>query len=87
HTNIPLNKNILHPSPEEEKRKHKKKCLVQSSHSYFMDVKCPGYYKITTVSSYAQMVASSVGCSTVLCQPTAEKASLAEGCSFQRKQH
>nr|XP_048286746.1 40S ribosomal protein S27-like [Myodes glareolus] len=53
-----------------------------------MDVKCPGYYKITTVFSHAQtVVALSVGCSTVLCQPTGGKARLTEGCSFRRKQH
>ncbi|KAK1328062.1 hypothetical protein QTO34_012484 [Cnephaeus nilssonii] len=51
---MPLAKDILHPSPEEEKRKHKKKRLVQSPNSYFMDVKCPGCYKITTVFSHAQ---------------------------------
>ncbi|CAO2592703.1 40S ribosomal protein S27, partial [Lemmus lemmus] len=53
-------KDLLHPSPEEEKRKHKKKRLVQSPNSYFMDVKCPGCYKITTVFSHAQMVGSLV---------------------------
>ncbi|KAM7331635.1 hypothetical protein ACRRTK_008343 [Alexandromys fortis] len=42
------------PGAEEEKRKHKKKRLVQSPNSYFMDVKCPGCYKITTVFSHAQ---------------------------------
>ncbi|XP_054321187.2 small ribosomal subunit protein eS27-like [Pongo pygmaeus] len=78
---------LLHPSPEEEKRKHKKKRLVQSLNSYFMDVKCPGCYKITTVFSHAQMVVLCVGCSTVLCQPTGGKARLTEGCSFRRKQH
>lgn len=35
---------MLHPSPEEEKRRHKKKRLVQSPNSYFMDVKCPGMF-------------------------------------------
>ena len=39
---MPLAKDLLHRSPEEEKRKHKKKRLVQSPNSYFMDVKCPG---------------------------------------------
>lgn len=39
---IQLAKDLLHPSPEEEKRRHKKKRLVQSPNSYFMDVKCPG---------------------------------------------
>lgn len=65
----------------------KKKRLVQSPNSYFMDVKCPGCYKITTVFSHAQTVVLCVGCSTVLCQPTGGKARLTEGCSFRRKQH
>ncbi|CAO2643164.1 40S ribosomal protein S27 [Lemmus lemmus] len=72
---MPLAKDLLHPSPEEEKRKHKKKCLVQSPNSYF------------TVFSHAQTVVLCIGCSTVLCQPTGGKARLTEGCSFRRKQH
>ncbi|ELW70384.1 40S ribosomal protein S27 [Tupaia chinensis] len=47
---MPLAKDLLHPSPE-EKRKHTKKHLVQSRNSYFMDVKCPGCRKITTVAA------------------------------------
>ncbi|XP_029512303.2 small ribosomal subunit protein eS27-like isoform X1 [Oncorhynchus nerka] len=85
--NMPLAKDLLHPTSEEEKRSHKKKRLVQSPNSYFMDVKCPGCYKITTVFSHAQTVVLCVGCSTVLCQPTGGKARLTEGCSFRRKQH
>ncbi|XP_027630211.1 40S ribosomal protein S27-like [Tupaia chinensis] len=69
---MPLAKDLLHPSPEEEKRKHKKR-LVQSPNSYFLDVKCPGYYKITTIFSHIQMAVLCVGCSTVLCQPTGGK--------------
>uniref|UniRef100_A0A8C5XG09 40S ribosomal protein S27 n=1 Tax=Microcebus murinus TaxID=30608 RepID=A0A8C5XG09_MICMU len=84
---IPLAKDLLHPSFEEEKKKHKKKRLVQSPNSYFMDVKCPGCYKITTVFSHAQPVVLCEGCSTVLCQPTGGKARPTEGCSFRRKQH
>ncbi|XP_057633323.1 40S ribosomal protein S27-like [Chionomys nivalis] len=64
---MPLAKDLLHPSPEEEKRKYKKKHLVQSPNSYFMDVKCPGCYRITTV-------VLCIDCSTVLCQPTGRKA-------------
>uniref|UniRef100_A0A2K6V213 40S ribosomal protein S27 n=1 Tax=Saimiri boliviensis boliviensis TaxID=39432 RepID=A0A2K6V213_SAIBB len=71
---MPLAKDLLHPSPEEEKRKHKKKRQVQSPNSYFMDVKCPGCYNITTVFSHAQT-------------PTGRKARLTEGRSFRRKQH
>merc|ERR1712126_476192 len=53
---MPLAKDLLHPSIEEEKGKCKLKRLVQSPNSYFMDVKCPGCYKITTVFSHAQTV-------------------------------
>uniref|UniRef100_A0A674MP49 40S ribosomal protein S27 n=1 Tax=Takifugu rubripes TaxID=31033 RepID=A0A674MP49_TAKRU len=66
-------------SPRLERSRHKKKRLVQSPNSYFMDVKCPGCYKITTVFSHAQTVVLCVGCSTVLCQPTGGKARLTEG--------
>ncbi|KAA8591648.1 hypothetical protein FQN60_017022 [Etheostoma spectabile] len=76
---MPLAKDLLLPSSDVEKRRHKKKRLVQSPNSYFMDVKCPGCYKITTVFSHAQTVVLCVGCSTVLCQPTGGKARLTEG--------
>ncbi|KAF0045436.1 hypothetical protein F2P81_001965 [Scophthalmus maximus] len=79
-----LAKDLLHPSLEEEKRTHKKKRLVQCPNSYFMDVKCPGCYKITTVFSHAQTVVLCVGCSTVLCQPTGGKARLTEGCLLRQ---
>ncbi|XP_036075241.1 40S ribosomal protein S27-like [Rousettus aegyptiacus] len=81
---MPLAKDLLYPSLE-EKRKHRK-CLVQSPDFYFMDVKCPGCYNITTVFSHAQTVVSCVGCSTVLCQPTGGKVRLTEGYPFRRKQ-
>jgi small subunit ribosomal protein S27e len=74
-----LARDLLNPTPEEEKRKHKLKRLVQSPNSYFMDVKCPGCYKITTVFSHAQTVVLCVSCSTVLCQPTGGRARLTEG--------
>uniref|UniRef100_A0A674I3Q7 Uncharacterized protein n=1 Tax=Terrapene triunguis TaxID=2587831 RepID=A0A674I3Q7_9SAUR len=38
HFDVPLVKDLLHSSPEEEKWKHRKKRLVQSPNSYFMDV-------------------------------------------------
>merc|ERR1712096_587759 len=86
-TKMPLAKDLLHPHPVEEKRKHKLKRLVQHPNGYFMDVKCPGCYRITTVFSHAQTVVVCAGCSTVLCQPTGGRARLTEGCSFRRKQH
>ncbi|KAK6603479.1 40S ribosomal protein S27 [Botrytis cinerea] len=73
------------PSPAAEARKHKLKQLVPAPRSFFMDVKCPGCFTITTVFSHAQTVVICAGCSTVLCQPTGGKARLTEGCSFRRK--
>lgn len=62
-----------------------KQTLVPAPRSFFMDVKCPGCFTITTVFSHAQTVVICAGCSTVLCQPTGGKARLTEGCSFRRK--
>jgi small subunit ribosomal protein S27e len=80
-----LEKDLLHPNPAEERRRHKLKRLVQSPNSYFMDVKCPGCVNITTVFSHAQTVVICSACSTVLCQPTGGKVRLTEGCSFRKK--
>ncbi|KAI9745282.1 MAG: 40S ribosomal protein S27 [Claussenomyces sp. TS43310] len=76
---------LLNPTPAAEARKHKLKTLVPAPRSFFMDVKCPGCFTITTVFSHAQTVVICAGCSTVLCQPTGGKARLTEGCSFRRK--
>ncbi|CAI7574566.1 unnamed protein product [Penicillium pancosmium] len=76
---------LLNPTPQAEARKHKLKTLVPQPRSFFMDVKCPGCFTITTVFSHAQTVVICAGCSTVLCQPTGGKARLTEGCSFRRK--
>ncbi|XP_025774038.1 40S ribosomal protein S27-like [Puma concolor] len=82
--NKPFVKDLLYPSPE-EKRKGKKKRLVRGPNSYFMDMRYPGCYKITTIFNHTQTVALSVSCSTVLCQPTGRKARLTEGCSFRQQ--
>ena len=47
---------LLHPSAAAEKGKHKLKRLIQSPNSFFMDVKCPGCFHITTVFSHAQVI-------------------------------
>ncbi|KAH8929522.1 hypothetical protein BT69DRAFT_1184083, partial [Atractiella rhizophila] len=75
---------LLNPSLDAEKRKHKKKRLVQSPNSFFMDVKCPGCFNITTVFSHAQTVVLCGSCATVLCQPTGGKTRLTEGSFFSR---
>ena len=43
---MPLKVDLLNPSLDAQRRCHKKKRVVQSPNSYFMDVKCPGCYKI-----------------------------------------
>ncbi|KAF5850881.1 hypothetical protein GGP41_010554 [Bipolaris sorokiniana] len=75
----------LHKPSICEARKHKLKTLVPTPRSFFMDVKCPGCFTITTVFSHANTVVVCQGCSQVLCQPTGGKARLTEGCSFRRK--
>ena len=82
---MPLARDLLHPSPEAEASTNKLKRLVQSPNSYFMDVKCPGCFNITTVFSHAQSVVLCGSCNQVLCQPKGCKARLQEGCSFRKK--
>lgn len=72
---------LLNPTAQTTEKTHKLKRLVQSPNSYFMDVKCPGCFNITTVFSHAQTVVLCGSCSTVLCQPTGGKARLTEGLS------
>ncbi|EJT52522.1 40s ribosomal protein s27 [Trichosporon asahii var. asahii CBS 8904] len=76
---------LLHPSPEVEARTYKLKKIVPKPNSFFMDVKCPGCFQITTVFSHASTVVQCGSCATVLCQPSGGKAKLTEGCSFRRK--
>ena len=49
-------RDLLFPSSSDEKRKHKLKRLIQSPNSFFMDVKCPGCFHITTIFSHAQVI-------------------------------
>jgi small subunit ribosomal protein S27e len=82
---MPLAVDLLNPSAEAESKRHKLKRLVQSPNSYFMDVKCPGCFTISTVFSHAQTVVICSSCSSVLCQPTGGRARLTEGSSYRRK--
>ena len=76
---------LLNPSLEQEAHTHKLKRLVQSPNSFFMDIKCPGCFQITTVFSHAQTVVLCGNCNIMLCQPTGGKARLTEGCSYRKK--
>jgi small subunit ribosomal protein S27e len=48
-------RDLFHPSQAEEKTKHKLKRLIQTPNSFFMDVRCPGCFHITTIFSHAQV--------------------------------
>ena len=76
---------LLHPSPEDQRTSHKKSRLVQGPNSYFMDIKCPGCYSLTTAFSHAQAVITCEGCQTVLARPSGGKCKLTVGASFRRK--
>lgn len=52
---------LLNPSYDSEKSKHKLKRLVQTPNSYFMDVKCPGCFAVATIFSHAQTVVQCEG--------------------------
>ena len=52
---------LLNPSYENEKEKHKLKRLVQAPNSYFMDIRCPNCQAITTIFSHAQTIVNCEG--------------------------
>lgn len=76
---------LAYPAVRTERQKHKKRRLVQGPNSYFMDVKCPNCFAITTVYSHATSQVTCTGCTTMLVQPTGGKASITVGCSFRKK--
>ena len=51
-------KDLFLPSQSDEASKHKLKRLIQSPDSFFMDVKCPGCFHITTIFSHAQVASN-----------------------------
>ncbi|XP_050542555.1 40S ribosomal protein S27-like [Daktulosphaira vitifoliae] len=82
---MPLAKSILHPTVNDDQQCHKLKRLVPRPNSYFMDIKCPGCYKIKTVFSHIQNKVKCDSCMVVLSRPTGGKGKLSDGCSYRRK--
>lgn len=84
---MPLAIDLLKPSLSHQKRAHKKKRLVQSPRSKFLDVKCPnpGCFKIQVLFSHSQTVTFCKGCRSMMSNPTGGKARLIEGCKFRIK--
>uniref|UniRef100_A0A3B3YRY4 40S ribosomal protein S27 n=1 Tax=Poecilia mexicana TaxID=48701 RepID=A0A3B3YRY4_9TELE len=74
-----LQNDLPDSSDSYERRKHKKKRLVQNPNSYFMDVKCIGCYRISTIFSHAHTVVACPGCSVILCRPRGGKCRLTAG--------
>ena len=64
---MPLKVDLLNPKLDDQRRCHKKKRLVQSPNSYFMDVKCPGCYKIKV---YSRIIMNIFEFSTFLFRPS-----------------
>ncbi|MES1908474.1 MAG: 40S ribosomal protein S27 [Cercozoa sp. M6MM] len=80
-------RDLLHPDPQEELRKHKLKRLVQSPNSFFMLVKCPNCAQLSTVYSHSQTVVFCAACATKLCTPTGGRARMSEGCKWMPVSH
>jgi len=47
-----LEEDLLYPNIENEKRKSKLKRLIPAPNSYFMDVKCPGCFKMYVIKKF-----------------------------------
>ena len=80
-----MERDLLHPSIESEKQKHKLKRLIPAPNSYFMDVKCGGCTTTTVIFSHAQSVISCDKCKNILCKPTGGKCKLTQGSAFKVK--
>lgn len=81
-----LARDVLHTPWDEDKKKPKRKWLVQGPNSYFVDVKCPGSCKINMVYSHAQTVFLSRLFSSVM-PANSRKGQTHRRCLFRRKQH
>merc|ERR1712179_51297 len=86
-TAMPLAVDLLNPSLASEKAKHKKRRLVQSPNSYFLDVMCPAQScsTITTVFSHPASVTICRKCKTVVGVPTGGAVTLTTGARFRKK--
>ena len=87
--NIPttthMDRDLLHPTLDTEKQRHKLKRLVPTPNSYFMDVKCGGCNETAIVFSHAQTVVACNNCKNILSKPTGGKCKLTEGSAFKVK--
>jgi small subunit ribosomal protein S27e len=80
-----MDRDLLHPSLEQQKQSHKLKRLVPSCNSYFMDVKCGGCSESTVIFSHAQTVISCNNCKNTIAKPTGGKCKITDGSAFKVK--
>ncbi|KAI5188991.1 small subunit ribosomal protein S27e [Nematocida sp. AWRm77] len=76
---------LKYPSLETIQRTCKKKRLIPTPNSYFLDVKCGVCTSMTTMFSHSQVVIVCKSCSSVLAKPTGGKAKLTDGSMFRVK--
>jgi small subunit ribosomal protein S27e len=76
---------LKYPSPETIRRTCKKKRLIPTPNSVFLEVACSECEKRTTLFSHSQSAISCGKCQTVLAKPTGGKAKLTTGCRFRKK--
>ena len=83
---MPITRDLLYLRPDDEIRRHKLKCLVQHTNSYFVDIKCSKCLTIKkSVYSHSTTIITCPGCSRILCISTAGKMKIEmEGCKFRR---
>jgi len=67
--------------------KSKFKRIIPSPNSYFMDVKCPVCFGLTTIFSHSQTLIKCKKCSITLCEPTGGKAKLNLSSMYFRKNY
>ena len=80
-----MNRDLLHPTVEQQRQTHKLKRLIPTPNSYFMDVKCGGCNETNVVFSHAQSVIACNNCKNVLTKPTGGKCKITEGSAFKVK--
>lgn len=80
-----MDRDLLHPTLEQERQSHKLKRLVPAPNSYFMDVKCGGCNETAVVFSHAQTIVACNNCKNILSKPTGGKCKLTEGSAFKVK--
>ncbi|OAG29083.1 small subunit ribosomal protein S27e [Nematocida displodere] len=76
---------LKYPAPEIIARTCKKKRLIPTPNSYYIDIKCGTCEKKTVIFSHCQTPVFCKSCLTAIAKPTGGKAKLTDGCKFKTK--